>query len=279
MNDREMLEKLEWVHTGVNRWCPSCRRYKVEDHAVDCILNLHLHPEAVEGSAEWADAQGRAGEGVEATSTEHPHFQLQPRWYSCGRWHYGDGSDAEPPTAYGLGWLWCIVAQLPPEPVQGSGKWADAEAEKTKGDDTRGVRLPLWPPHQFAFINAAGKWRFRTGGGKDAGYIGVAPSERTTWELYAPPEPETVRWWAVYQGRARSCNHNDWPAHELAAGRSREGYILQHFVGHTADGVEVEMGTLLKVWLSDDGRVGFYQGLQFYQPVWATHAVMERVAQ
>jgi len=205
MNDREMLERLEHPAMFDGR-CPSC--YMKGPHTAGCELDKHLHP----------------------------------------------------------------------EPVQGSGQWADAEAEKTKGDDTRGVRLPLWPPHQFAFINAAGKWRFRTGGGKDAGYIGVAPSERTTWELYAPPEPETVRW-AVYQGRARSCNHNDWPAHELAAGRSREGYILQHFVGHTADGVEVEMGTLLKVWLSDDGRVGFYQGLQFYQPVWATHAVMERVAQ
>ena len=207
MNDREMLEKLEWVHTGVNRWCPSCRRYKVEDHAVDCILNLHLHPEPVVGSAEWADAQGRAGEGVEATSTEHPHFQLQPRWYSCGRWHYGDGSDAEPPTAYGLGWLWCIVAQL-------------------------------------------------------------------------PPEPETVRW-AVYQGRARSCNHNDWPAHELAAGRSREGYILQHFVGHTADGVEVEMGTLLKVWCDQTRRpaASHQTDYGYTEPVWADAAVMERVAQ
>ena len=178
MTDREMLEQLEWLFNGT--WngvrCPACDQGRSRGHAPDCQLGKHLHPEA----------------------------------------------------------------------VVGSGEWADAEARKTQGDDTRGVRLAFWPPHQFAFINAAGKWRYRNGGSQDRWYVGAMPGNRTNWELYEPePEPEVVRWKLEWRGMSsherylRCQTPHGWVNAEIMPHIELDGYRFHALVYRLPDGREV----------------------------------------
>jgi len=165
---------------------------------------------------------------------------------------------------------------LHPEAVVGSWQWAKAQGEAGKK-----VRRKSWLNRRFFLKRRAWGWDGYDGHDVPCGNSRYedGPTDGDDWQLYVPPEPETVRW-AVKDGwLERGERGSTYAAIDAIYGRVLGGYRLDHFVGHTADGREVKMGTLLKVWLSDDGRVGFYQGLQFYQPVWATHAVMERVAQ
>jgi len=209
MNDREMLERLEFSAMFDGR-CPEC--YMKGPHTAGCELGKHLHPEAVVGSAEWADAQGEAG-------------------------------------------MWVVGF------YRGKHTAACTTSRRT-------VRDGVWVQEPDAF-------------GPDRP---TACSPKYVWELYAPPEPETVRWALERELgglRMHLPNGNEfYPIHELATCRVVSGYRLKTFVGHTKSGAGVNMGNLTKVWIRYPLEVCPTPGPQGQgEPVWADTAVMERVAQ
>ena len=199
MNDREMLERLEHPAMFDGR-CPEC--YMKGPHTRTCELGKHLHPEAVVGSAAWAEAQGMAGKKVRRRCWPNK---------SC-RWFWTDGR-------------WFTVSD-------------DAPADMIHG--------------------------------------GLPPAGG--WELYVPPEPETVRWalcrdlGEAYRGDGGSCR-----ILKLQQGSVIAGYRLKTFVGEFY-GAEIEMGGCLTGWV-DDNDVFTVTPRPNAVQVWATHAVMERVAQ
>ena len=212
MNDREMLEKLEWVGRKADdegmsymRCCPVC--LQEHEHTRDCAFGNHLHPEPTYGSAEWADAQGEAGE-----------------------WVVGFYKGAHTPAAT---------------------------------TSRRTVRNGLWVHEPDGF-------------GPDRP---TDCSPKYVWELYAPPEPETVRWPLSWSKNALSVTSGfamGVMAEALLA-RVTKGYRLKTFVGHTADGREVEMGGLLMGYASRGGCVHAAKSSQSFEKVWADAAEMIRV--
>ena len=171
---------------------------------------------------------------------------------------------------------------LHPRPAEGSAEWADAEARKTQGDDTRGVRLAFWPPHQFAFINAAGKWRYRNGGSKARWYVGVLPGNRATWELYAPPKPEppkSVRWKLGWKDGALRTVRRGIPADVLVC-REWRGYRFNAWVYRMPDGeVLVLAGRYMPLYWSDRGGAWDYGPLnqEDTRRIWPEAVEMIRV--
>ena len=167
-----------------------------------------------------------------------------------------------------------IGNHLHPEAVVGSDKWALAT-----GRAGRKVCRRAWKGRDYLYRDETGQWRH------SGGTTGLTPASYPNthdWELYAPPEPETVRWVVKDGWLERGERGSTYAAIDAIYGRVLGGYRLDHFVGHTADGREVKMGTLLKMWCDPCGfyaRASHVPTSKHTEPVWATHAVMERVAQ
>ena len=165
---------------------------------------------------------------------------------------------------------------LYPEAVEGSDKWALAT-----GRAGRKVCRRAWKGRDYLYRDETGQWRH------SGGTTGLTPASYPNthdWELYAPPEPETVRWALERELgglRMHLPNGNEfYPIHELATCRVVSGYRLKTFVGHTKSGAGVNMGNLTKVWIRYPLEVCPTPGPQGQgEPVWADTAVMERVAQ
>ena len=163
-----------------------------------------------------------------------------------------------------------LYTHLHPEAVEGSDKWALAT-----GRAGRKVCRRAWKGRDYLYRDETGQWRH------SGGTTGLTPASYPNthdWELYAPPEPETVRWVVKDGWLERGERGSTYAAIDAIYGRVLGGYRLKTFVGHATDGREVEMGIQLKRWVDQQGRSWTVPG-KGREPVWADTAVMERVAQ
>lgn len=284
MNDREALERT----LASLIYCPTCHHpISSGEHDGTCWLGKHLHPETVQGSAEWADAQYRAGKWVRRRSWS-PNRRVR---FDAREWF--DVRAPWPGIYEGDDW----ELYVEPTPVEGSAAWAEEVGKKEWVEGLVEYGQPF-PPRKFY----DGKWRYRDG--RPALLSPTECSCAVGWRIWTPPEPDPapdeVRWpierateglivQAPLLGEPKPCRLplSSWG---LTCGAVVSGYRLDHFKGTTTDGRTVNMGSLVKVWVClsllspDDIRdyvpgnvVSWYQVSPSWEPVWASVAVMERV--
>ena len=162
---------------------------------------------------------------------------------------------------------------LHPEAVVGSWQWAKAQGEAGKK-----VRRKSWLNRRFFLKRRAWGWDGYDGHDVPCGNSRYedGPTDGDDWELYAPPEPETVRW-ALVDGEwgLELQEHGLYGATCLSQGKRVDGYRFKTFVGDH-DCAEVEMGGCLTGWV-DDNDVFTVTPRPNAVQVWATHAEMIRV--
>jgi len=205
MNDREMLDRLEWSGDSRGTRCPDCWSSKDDGHCLLCPLGNHLHPELAQGSAAWAEVQRKA---VYRRCWGEAKF-IKP---SGTRWLGKQGQHSASPIQIG-GDDWELYE---PEPAYGSPEWRDAQARAGKE-----VRRSCWPSTRRWFLRD-GRWLTVMDGEcpVDPNY---PPTPEHDWELYEPAPKEGSPEWADAQGRSGEWVEGESNGSVLAARKFYDG--------------------------------------------------------